>query len=66
MFSNFINTFKNQNPNNILSETKEEIKIIFLGDPDVGKTTSLIKLLEPDKEVNITRSTIINFMQDKS
>ena len=73
MFSNFINTFsfKNQNNNqnhnhNFLSETKEEIKIIFLGDPDVGKTTSLIKLLDPDQEVNITRSTIINFIQDKS
>lgn len=73
MFSNFITpfSFKNQNNNNnnnhnILSETKEEIKIIFLGDPDVGKTTSLIKLLDPDQEVNITRSTIINFIQDKS
>ena len=68
MFSNFINTFtlKNQNNNKNISEIKEEIKIIFLGDPDVGKTTSLIKLLDPEQEVNITRSTIINFIQDKS
>ena len=68
MFSNFINTFtlKNQNNNKNISEIKEEIKIIFLGDPDVGKTTSLIKLLDPEQEVNITRSTIINFIQYKS
>ena len=70
MFLNFINTFsfKNQNNNNNqnILEIKEEIKIIFLGDPDVGKTTSLIKLLDPDQEVNITMSTIINFIQDKS
>ena len=42
MFSNFINTFtlknqnNNQNNNQNISEIKEEIKIIFLGDPDVG------------------------------
>jgi small GTP-binding protein len=81
MFSNFniFNRNQNQNQNHNqnhndndnkhqdnLNELKEEIKVIFLGDPDVGKTTSLIKLLEPEQEVNITRSTIINFIQDKS